>query len=65
MVTLDLVQQASNASISLFDDTLVAAVFVGGTSEIGEATLGQFAIYTVKPRVYIVGRVLKKLLIEL
>jgi len=34
----------------------MVALFVGGTSGIGEATLKQFAKYSNAPKVYIVGR---------
>ena len=47
---------ASNGQIaSTFPDGLVA-VFVGGTSGVGEYTLKALAKYTPKLRVYIVGR---------
>lgn len=47
---------ASNEQIaSVFPHGLVA-VFVGGTSGVGEYTLKAFAKYAIKPRVYIIGR---------
>jgi NAD(P)-dependent dehydrogenase (short-subunit alcohol dehydrogenase family) len=47
---------ASNEQIaSVFPHGLVA-VFVGGTSGVGEYTLKAFAKYVTKPRVYIIGR---------
>ena len=55
MVTLKQAQ-ASNALIpKALPDGLVA-VFVGGTSGIGEYTLRALAKYAVKPKVYVVGR---------
>jgi NADP-dependent 3-hydroxy acid dehydrogenase YdfG len=48
--------QASNALIpSTFPSRLVA-LFVGGTSGIGEITLKKFAQYSHQPRVHFVGR---------
>lgn len=47
---------ASNERIAhTFPDGLVA-VFVGGTSGVGEYTLLKLAKYALKPQVYIVGR---------
>ena len=47
---------ASNMDIAAtFPDGLVA-VFVGGTSGVGEYTLKKFAKYVPKPRAYVVGR---------
>jgi len=34
----------------------LVAVFVGGTSGIGESTAREFVRYTIKPRVYLIGR---------
>ncbi len=34
----------------------LVAVFIGGTSGIGESTMKQFVKHTVQPRVYFVGR---------
>lgn len=48
--------KASNERIaSTFPEGLVA-VFVGGTSGVGEYTLKAFTRYTPNPRVYLVGR---------
>ena len=47
---------ASNKRIgSTFSQGLVA-IFVGGTSGVGENTVKAFAKYTLKPTVYIIGR---------
>ncbi|KAH8646983.1 hypothetical protein BGZ60DRAFT_535502 [Tricladium varicosporioides] len=54
MVPLDVVK-ASNAQLRELGPGLVA-LFVGGTSGIGEFTLKAFVSNTVSPRVYIVGR---------
>ncbi|KAI1748264.1 NAD(P)-binding protein [Xylaria castorea] len=48
-----------HSSNSLISSTLppgLVAVFVGGTSGIGEETLKKFAQYTTRPRAYIIGR---------
>jgi NADP-dependent 3-hydroxy acid dehydrogenase YdfG len=55
MVSLSQVQ-ASNALISSTFPTQLVALFVGGTSGIGEITLKKFAQYSHQPRVYFVGR---------
>lgn len=55
MVTLSDVQ-ASNTRISSSLPVGLVAVFVGGTSGIGEFTLKKFAQYALKPRVYFIGR---------
>jgi NADP-dependent 3-hydroxy acid dehydrogenase YdfG len=55
MVTLDIVQ-SSNSHISSSLPEKLVAVFVGATSGIGEITLKKFAKYTLKPRVYFIGR---------
>jgi len=55
MVRLSIVK-ASNASIRKHLSPGFVAVFVGGTSGIGEATLKLLAKRAVKPRIYIVGR---------
>ncbi|KAK4460009.1 hypothetical protein QBC42DRAFT_111401 [Cladorrhinum samala] len=47
--------QASNARINTLAPGLVA-VFVGGTSGIGEATMKEFAKHASQPRIYFVGR---------
>lgn len=47
---------ASNKRIATELPAGLVAVFVGGTSGVGEYTLKSFAQYTIKPRVYIVGR---------
>ena len=55
MVTLE----AMKASNDLIPNTLPAglvAVFVGGTSGIGEYTLKRFAHHAVEPRIYFTGR---------
>ncbi|MCJ1326127.1 hypothetical protein MMC10_002791 [Thelotrema lepadinum] len=54
MVSLEIVR-ASNAKLKDLGPGLVA-VFVGGTSGIGESTLKAFAKNTVQPRIYIIGR---------
>jgi NAD(P)-dependent dehydrogenase (short-subunit alcohol dehydrogenase family) len=48
--------QASNAGIATSLPTGMVAVFVGGTSGIGEYTLKQFARHAKNPKVYLVGR---------
>jgi NAD(P)-dependent dehydrogenase (short-subunit alcohol dehydrogenase family) len=55
MVALDFVK-ASNASIPQNLPSDLVAVFVGGTSGVGEATLTLFTKSTRRPRIYIVGR---------
>ncbi|PVH94465.1 putative short-chain dehydrogenases/reductase [Periconia macrospinosa] len=47
---------ASNKRVATELPAGLVAVFVGGTSGVGEYTLKSFARYTIKPRVYIVGR---------
>lgn len=47
---------ASNALILTTLPVGLVAIFVGGTSGIGEATLKKFAKHAQKPRVYIIGR---------
>ncbi|KAF8849452.1 hypothetical protein BDZ45DRAFT_235504 [Acephala macrosclerotiorum] len=54
MVALDVVH-ASNARLKELGPGLVA-LFVGGTSGIGEFTLKAFVKNTISPRVYLVGR---------
>ncbi|KAJ9311065.1 hypothetical protein DTO271D3_8654 [Paecilomyces variotii] len=54
MVTLQNVR-ANNASLKELGPGLVA-VFVGGTSGIGESTAREFVRHTLSPRVYLVGR---------
>ncbi|KAE9363649.1 NAD(P)-binding protein [Stipitochalara longipes BDJ] len=54
MVALDIVH-ASNARLRELGPGLVA-LFVGGTSGIGEFTLKAFVQNTISPRVYLVGR---------
>ncbi|KAI0508473.1 NAD(P)-binding protein [Xylaria bambusicola] len=55
MVSLSAVN-ASNARISSVLPSNLVALFVGGTSGIGEATLKKFAQHAASPRVYFVGR---------
>lgn len=55
MVTLASVL-ASNSQISTSLPAGLVAIFVGGTSGIGEITLKKFAKNTRQPRAYIVGR---------
>ncbi|KAN0090007.1 hypothetical protein V8E51_018586 [Hyaloscypha variabilis] len=55
MVSLSVVQ-ASNASIPTTLPSGLVAVFVGGTSGIGEYTLKEFARLSRQPRIYNVGR---------
>lgn len=46
----------SNASIPSTLPPGLVAVFVGGTSGVGETAVKQFAKHAVKPKIYIVGR---------
>jgi len=55
MVSLTAVQ-ASNASIPTTLPSGLVAVFVGGTSGIGEYTLKEFVRLARQPRIYNVGR---------
>ena len=55
MVSLSTVQ-ASNALINSTLPAGLVAVFCGGTSGIGEATLFEFTKNAIRPKVYIVGR---------
>ncbi|KAM7189012.1 hypothetical protein V8F20_010315 [Naviculisporaceae sp. PSN 640] len=55
MVTLEQMR-ASNAKIAATLPPGLVAVFVGGTSGIGETSLKQFAKHTIKPRIYFLGR---------
>ncbi|KAK4244099.1 hypothetical protein C7999DRAFT_17621 [Corynascus novoguineensis] len=55
MVTLEQMR-SSNARIPDCLPPGVVAVFAGGTSGIGEATMKQFAKYAVEPRIYFIGR---------
>ncbi|KAH8659824.1 hypothetical protein BX600DRAFT_438066 [Xylariales sp. PMI_506] len=55
MVALSTIH-ASNALISSTLPAGLIAIFVGGTSGIGEITLKKFAQYTRQPRAYIIGR---------
>lgn len=55
MVALDIVK-ASNATLVKELPPNLVAVFVGGTSGIGEITLKLLAKHATKPRIYIVGR---------
>jgi NAD(P)-dependent dehydrogenase (short-subunit alcohol dehydrogenase family) len=55
MVALNEVIASNERIASTFPDGLVA-VFIGGTSGVGELTVKAFAKYTTKPRIYIVGR---------
>jgi NADP-dependent 3-hydroxy acid dehydrogenase YdfG len=55
MVTLSAIH-SSNSHISSTLPSKLVAVFVGATSGIGEITLKKFAKYTLKPRVYFIGR---------
>jgi NADP-dependent 3-hydroxy acid dehydrogenase YdfG len=48
--------QASNALIPSTFPTRLVALFVGGTSGIGEITLKEFAQHSHQPRAYFVGR---------
>ncbi|KAK4227025.1 3-keto-steroid reductase [Podospora fimiseda] len=54
MITLQQMQ-SSNARIDTLGSGLVA-IFVGGTSGIGEATMKEFAKQAVQPRIYFIGR---------
>ena len=55
MVPLPLVQSSNHLIPSTLPPCLIA-VFVGATSGIGEATLKQFAKYTIQPRAYFLGQ---------
>ena len=55
MVALDEVIASNKQISSTFPDGLVA-VFVGGTSGVGEYTLTRLAKYAAKPKIYLVGR---------
>lgn len=55
MVSLTAVR-ASNAHISSTLPSGLVAIFVGGTSGIGEYTLKEFARLTRQPRIYNIGR---------
>lgn len=55
MVVLDDVV-ASNERVSSTFPNGLTAVFVGGTSGVGEYTVKAFARYTTYPQVYIIGR---------
>lgn len=48
--------QASNEMATASLPAAMGAVFVGGTSGIGEYTLKRFAQHTKSPKVYLVGR---------
>ncbi|PWY86765.1 short-chain dehydrogenases/reductase [Aspergillus heteromorphus CBS 117.55] len=48
--------QSSNARITTSLSEGSVALFVGGTSGVGEITLKQFASHTKRPRIYFVGR---------
>jgi len=47
---------ASNGRVAKSLPSGLVAVFVGGTSGVGEYTVKAFARYATKPRVYIIGR---------
>ncbi|KAJ4357138.1 uncharacterized protein N0V89_001713 [Didymosphaeria variabile] len=55
MVTLNEAIASNKRIASSFPDGLVA-VFIGGTSGVGEYTVKAFAKYVSKPRAYVVGR---------
>jgi len=55
MVSLTAVQ-ASNACIPAALPSGLVAIFVGGTSGIGEYTLKEFARFARQPRIYNIGR---------
>jgi NAD(P)-dependent dehydrogenase (short-subunit alcohol dehydrogenase family) len=55
MVSLSQIQASNTSILSTFPIRLVA-LFVGGTSGIGETTLKKFAQYSHQPRAYFVGR---------
>jgi NADP-dependent 3-hydroxy acid dehydrogenase YdfG len=55
MVTLEQMR-SSNARIGESLPAGMVAVFVGGTSGIGEATMKLFAKHAVEPHIYFVGR---------
>ncbi|KAI1736421.1 NAD(P)-binding protein [Xylaria scruposa] len=55
MVSLSSIRSSNSLISSILPPGLVA-VFVGGTSGIGEETLKKFAEHSIRPRAYIVGR---------
>lgn len=55
MVSFSQMQSSNTRIIEVLPAGLVA-VFVGGTSGIGETTMKQLAKNTVEPRIYFVGR---------
>lgn len=55
MVELDKIRSSNQKLPTTLPSGLVA-VFVGATNGIGEHTIKAFVKYTVKPRVYLVGR---------
>jgi NAD(P)-dependent dehydrogenase (short-subunit alcohol dehydrogenase family) len=55
MVALEDVVSSNKRIANTFPDGLVA-IFVGGTSGVGEYTVKAFAKYVRKPRLYIIGR---------
>ena len=55
MVSLEQAQ-SSNARIASSLPEGLVAVFLGGTGAVGQATLKQFIKYTVRPRIYFLGR---------
>jgi NADP-dependent 3-hydroxy acid dehydrogenase YdfG len=48
--------RSSNQKLTTTLPSGLVAVFVGATNGIGEYTIKAFVKYTVKPRVYLVGR---------
>lgn len=55
MVSLEQIR-ASNAKVATTLRPGLVAIFVGGTSGIGETSLKQFAKNASKPRIYFIGR---------
>ncbi len=55
MVSLKTIQESIGRIEGSLPEGLVA-VFVGATSGIGETSMRQFVKYTVRPRIYFVGR---------
>jgi NAD(P)-dependent dehydrogenase (short-subunit alcohol dehydrogenase family) len=54
MVSIKLVRE-SNSKLGSYQSSLVA-VFVGGTSGIGESTLKKYAALATNPTIYVIGR---------
>lgn len=55
MVALEVIQDSVGRIAGSLPEGLVG-VFIGATSGIGETSMRQFVKYTVRPRIYFVGR---------